>query len=96
MDKEAIKGVLMGYDNDDGYRIWSLVRSRDVIYDECKPPKIVNVNKNKYFPPPPQDNVLDYAKSKDSLKNEEVEDQSEQEISGYSGDIHVNPEMRNR
>ncbi|KAG5897458.1 hypothetical protein JTB14_002719 [Gonioctena quinquepunctata] len=49
-------------------------RSRDVIFDECKPLEIDNENKNEYHPPLPQDNVLDYVKSKDSSKNEEVED----------------------
>lgn len=39
MEKKAEKGVLVGYDNDDGYRIWSkdtkkLIRSRDVKFDE--------------------------------------------------------------
>ena len=36
-DKKAIKGVLIGYDNDDGYRIWcqnKLILSRDVIFHE--------------------------------------------------------------
>ena len=42
MDKKAIKGILMGYENDDGYRIWAtvekrLVRSRDVVFEELKP-----------------------------------------------------------
>ncbi|KAG5877099.1 hypothetical protein JTB14_006394 [Gonioctena quinquepunctata] len=101
MGKKAIKGVLMCYDNDDGYRIWSLdgkklVRSRDVIFDEGKPLEIVNENKNEYLPPLPQDNVLDYVKSKDLSKNEEVEDLSEQQILGDVENIHENPEMRNR
>ncbi|KAG5872603.1 hypothetical protein JTB14_027944 [Gonioctena quinquepunctata] len=100
MGKKAIKGVLMGYDNDDGYRIWSLdgkklVRSRDVIFDECKPLEIVNENKNEYLPPLTQDNVFDYVKSKDSSKNEEGEDRSEQEILGDVENIYENPEMRN-
>lgn len=39
MDKKAVKGFLIGYDNDDGYRIWCkenhrLIRSRDVIFHE--------------------------------------------------------------
>ncbi|KAG5868267.1 hypothetical protein JTB14_028506 [Gonioctena quinquepunctata] len=57
--------------------------------------KIVNENKNGYLPPLPQDNVLDYVKSKDSSKNEGVEDLSEQEILGDVENIHENPEMRN-
>ncbi|CAA9995003.1 unnamed protein product [Nesidiocoris tenuis] len=39
LSKKAIKGILIGYDYNDGYRIWSssehrLIRSRDVIFDE--------------------------------------------------------------
>jgi len=39
MDKKAVKGILIGYDNNDGYRIWckennTLVRSRDVMFQE--------------------------------------------------------------
>ena len=39
MDRKAVKGILIGYDQDDGYRIWcgeahKLIRSRDVIFDE--------------------------------------------------------------
>lgn len=39
MQKKAKKCILIGYDNDDGYRLWhkesnSLVRSRDVTFDE--------------------------------------------------------------
>ena len=39
IDKKALKGILIGYENDDGYRIWcentrSLIRSRDVTIDE--------------------------------------------------------------
>jgi hypothetical protein len=39
MQKKAKKCILLGYDNDDGYRLWnretnSLVRSRDVTFDE--------------------------------------------------------------
>lgn len=39
MDRKAVKGILLGYDNDDGYRIYSeeeskLIRSRDVIFEE--------------------------------------------------------------
>lgn len=39
LDRKAQKGILIGYDADDGYRIWNseefkLIRSRDVIFDE--------------------------------------------------------------
>ncbi|KAJ8884087.1 hypothetical protein PR048_015944 [Dryococelus australis] len=39
MDKKAQKGVLIGYDEDDGYKIWCgqdnrVVRSRDVTFNE--------------------------------------------------------------
>lgn len=39
MEKKAVKGILIGYDNNDGYRIWcnatrKLIRSRDVSFDE--------------------------------------------------------------
>lgn len=38
LSMKALKGRLIGYDNDDGYRIWcdnnNLIRSRDVIFDE--------------------------------------------------------------
>lgn len=42
LSKKAYKGRLVGYDNDDGYRIWAavennkygLIRSRDVVFDE--------------------------------------------------------------
>lgn len=39
LDKKAQKGILIGYDFDNGYRIWDsdsfkLIRSRDVIFDE--------------------------------------------------------------
>ena len=39
MDRKAIKGILIGYDHDDGYRIYceeegKLIRSRDVIFEE--------------------------------------------------------------
>lgn len=39
LDRKAIKGILIGYDHDDGYRIWNpkdgkLIRSRDVILEE--------------------------------------------------------------
>lgn len=39
MDRKAKKGILIGYDNDDGYRIYckedcKLIRSRDVIFEE--------------------------------------------------------------
>ena len=39
MSKKAEKGILIGYDDDEGYRVWSterhrLIRSRDVIFDE--------------------------------------------------------------
>ncbi|KAG5876527.1 hypothetical protein JTB14_027360 [Gonioctena quinquepunctata] len=57
--------------------------------------EIVNENKNEYLPPLPQDNVLGYVKSRDSSKNEEVEDRSEEEILGDVENIHENPEMRN-
>lgn len=35
MEKKAVKGISIGYDNDDGYRVWckennTLIRSRDV------------------------------------------------------------------
>ena len=48
LDKKAVKGILIGYDGDEGYRIWckennTLIRSRDVIFDE-KP----LLNKNSY------------------------------------------------
>jgi transposase InsO family protein len=41
LDKKAIKCVLIGYDNDDGYRVWhkdsnSVYRSRDVVFDKEK------------------------------------------------------------
>ncbi|KAG5896995.1 hypothetical protein JTB14_018510 [Gonioctena quinquepunctata] len=58
--------------------------SRDVIFDECKPLEIVNENKNEYLSPLPQDNVLDYVKSKDSSKNEE---ETEHDTAEYSDDI---------
>lgn len=43
MDKKANKGILIGYDGDDGYRIWcryknKIIRSRDVIFREPKTP----------------------------------------------------------
>lgn len=39
MDKKATEGILIGYDHDEGYRIWcartnKLIRSRDVIFHE--------------------------------------------------------------
>ncbi len=38
MDRKAVKGILLGYDNNDGYRIWTngnkLIRSRDVVFHE--------------------------------------------------------------
>lgn len=39
MDRKAVKGILIGYDHDDGYRIYckeenKLIRSRDVIFEE--------------------------------------------------------------
>lgn len=39
MDRKATKGILIGYDHDDGYRIYckeegKLIRSRDVIFEE--------------------------------------------------------------
>lgn len=39
LDKKAQKGILIGYDSDEGYRIWDsntckLIRSRDVVFDE--------------------------------------------------------------
>lgn len=39
MDRKALKGILIGYDHDEGYRIWDqehdrLIRSRDVIFEE--------------------------------------------------------------
>ena len=42
MDKKAIKGFLIGYDGDDGYRVWcketnTLIRSRDVVFEERIP-----------------------------------------------------------
>lgn len=38
-NKKAIKGILVGYDNNDGYRIWcrernTLIRSKDVVFQE--------------------------------------------------------------
>ncbi|KAG5875287.1 hypothetical protein JTB14_035928 [Gonioctena quinquepunctata] len=39
--------------------------------------------------------LLDYVKIKDSSKNEEVQDRSEQEIIEHIEDIHENPKMRN-
>src|SRR5688572_26334665 len=39
LDRKAMKGILIGCENDDGYQIWcretnELIRSRDVIFDE--------------------------------------------------------------
>lgn len=39
LDKKAIKGTLVGYEMDDGYRIWSgtqILKSRDITFDDTR------------------------------------------------------------
>lgn len=68
MDRKAVKGILIGYDHDDGYRIWceekhQLMRSRDVTFEE----KIIQ----NETPVVPVDLDCSQQKSQESLQESE-------------------------
>uniref|UniRef100_A0A146M1T4 Retrovirus-related Pol polyprotein from transposon TNT 1-94 n=1 Tax=Lygus hesperus TaxID=30085 RepID=A0A146M1T4_LYGHE len=63
MSKKAVKGILIGYDENDGYRIWSLdklklIRSRDVIFDEEPLKQVEHLNSDK--PEEPDESCVDF------------------------------------
>lgn len=76
LQKKATRCILIGYDNDDGYRLWnrernSLVRSRDVIFNE-KTLK-TSMNEQNVETVCDQDNVIEVVPvTKGSTVNEQI------------------------
>ncbi|CAB0020139.1 unnamed protein product [Nesidiocoris tenuis] len=83
LSKKAVKGVLVGYENTEGYRVWCketnrILRSRDVIFDE-KPLK----SENKLLPErqTSEDFEVDEAdksETEDDSENEDLEDSTDE------------------
>lgn len=66
MSKKAIKGILIGYDENDGYRIWiteqsKLMRSRNVVFDENS---VISNNsqKTETLPEETESSAIDFRK----------------------------------
>lgn len=68
LDKKSVKGVLVGYDNDEGYRVWvreksKIIRSRDVIFEEktvkcCVDMKDVALKEETEQPTKPNNKII--------------------------------------
>ncbi|CAB0019509.1 unnamed protein product, partial [Nesidiocoris tenuis] len=83
LSKKAVKGVLVGYENTEGYRVWCketnrILRSRDVIFDE-KPLK----SENKLLPERQTSkdfevDEADKSETEDDSGNEDLEDSTDE------------------
>lgn len=97
MDRKAIKGVLIGYDHDDGYRVYceeenKLYRSRDVIFEEKLVEKgVVTLPESSKVP-----DMTEEARSTDpdDSKSQGVEeDETDDEFWDLNDSVRTNPEM---
>lgn len=64
IDRKAEKGILVGYDGDEGYRIFNvkelkLIRSRDVVFDELPLLDKPKIDSTAVTPPEPETNTYE-------------------------------------
>ncbi|KAL3279896.1 hypothetical protein HHI36_017402, partial [Cryptolaemus montrouzieri] len=84
-DRKATEGVLVGYDNDDGYRIWckdlrKVIRSCDVAFDE-KPLNFAE--------------ICEETCNSRNLQKNDIEESSESLIEDFTDDVSEDDEDEN-
>jgi transposase InsO family protein len=86
MDPKATKGILIGYDHDDGYRIFDkeeckLIRSRDVVFEE----KTLEHTKSVIIPEDDSTSKQEIQADRDDELTDDDEEEQETEDTSISG-----------
>ncbi|BET01095.1 Reverse transcriptase (RNA-dependent DNA polymerase) [Nesidiocoris tenuis] len=85
MSKKAVKGILIGYENNEGYRIWcketnKLIRSRDVVFNEAPLPSDSNVPLRSLFDTVESDEDRQVLQPEENSEAEEISEPVENPV----------------
>lgn len=99
MDPKAIKGILIGYDHDDGYRVYCeeecrLYRSRDVIFEEKLVEEGVTILPGSNEAPDQRENTEPTNEDDNQSQSDEEETDGEEDADGTSRQLRDRADLK--